>query len=221
MTGYVPPSMEFELLADLGDEERRALLSTAVRRRFKRGEVVFHEGDLGDTFHLIAKGRVAVRVGTPSGDVATLTVLGTGDGFGEQAILDVDSRRTATVVALEATETLALTKAAFDELRTQHAAVANVLVTHLANRVRVLSSLLTEALYLSAEKRVMRRVLELDELYGGAAVPLTQEDVATMAGTARPTANRVLQAAADAGLLALRRGQLEVLDREGLARRSR
>jgi CRP-like cAMP-binding protein len=213
--------MEFELLAGLADGDRRALLATAVRRRFARGEVVFHEGDLGDTFHLIAKGRIAVRVSTPDGDVATLTVLGAGAGFGEQAILDRESRRSATAVALEATETLTLTKAAFDDLRTRHADVANVLVAHLAQRVLALSDQLVEALYLSAEKRVLRRVLDLDELYGGVAVPVTQEQIASMAGTARPTANRVLQAAADEGLVALTRGRIEVVDREGLVRRSR
>ena len=42
-----------------------------------------------------------------------------------------------------------------------------------------------------------------------------------MAGTARPTANRVLKSTVDAGLLALRRGRIQVLDRDELARRSR
>ena len=46
----------------------RALLSVARRRRFDRHEVVFHEGDPGDTVHLIARGRVALRVTTPLGD---------------------------------------------------------------------------------------------------------------------------------------------------------
>jgi CRP-like cAMP-binding protein len=213
--------MDFALLAGLTEDDRRALLSTAVRRRFARDEVIFHEGDLGDTFHLVAKGRVAVRVATPAGDVATLTVLGVGDGFGEQAILDAESRRSATVAALEPTETLTLTNGAFDDLRTRHATVANALVAHLAQRVLVLSAQLVEALYDSAEKRVLRRVLDLDAVYDGAAIALTQEQVATMAGTARPTANRVLQAAADDGLLALTRGRIEVLDRDALARRAR
>ncbi|MFV0308828.1 MAG: cyclic nucleotide-binding domain-containing protein [Desertimonas sp.] len=54
------------------------LAVTAARRRFRRGEVVFHEGDPGDTVHLVDKGHVAVRVTTPVGDVATVRVVGPG-----------------------------------------------------------------------------------------------------------------------------------------------
>ncbi len=213
--------MEYALLAGLGDDEARAVLAAANRRRFKRGEVVFHEGDPGDTFHLLAKGRVAVRMTTPGGDVAMLSVLGPGDGFGEQAILDPHSRRTATVAALEPTETLALGGTAFDDLRRTHPEVERALVSYLGRLVRDLSTRLAEALYVPADKRVLRRVLDLDELYGGGIVPLTQEDLATLAGTTRPTANRALQGAVDAGCVTLGRGRLAVVDRDALAQRAR
>lgn len=75
------------LLADLDDSARRAFLARAVRRRFRRGETLFHEGDPGDTLHLLAKGRVVVRVSTPLGDVAALVVLGPGQSFGEVALV--------------------------------------------------------------------------------------------------------------------------------------
>ena len=64
------------LLDCLDDDERRQLLSETTRRRFKRGEVLFHDGDPGDTLHLIDKGHVAIRTTTPLGDVATFAVLG-------------------------------------------------------------------------------------------------------------------------------------------------
>jgi CRP-like cAMP-binding protein len=125
------------------------------------------------------------------------------------------------VAALEATETLALGGAAFDDLRRRHAEVERALVAYLGRLVRDLSTRLAEALYVPADKRVLRRLLDLDALYGGGAVPLTQEDLATLAGTTRPTANRALQGAVDAGWVALGRGRLEVLDREALVRRVR
>ena len=213
--------MEYELLAGLAEDDRRAVLSTAIRRRFKRNEVVFHEGDPGDTFHHIASGRVAIRVGTPAGDVATVAVLGPGDGFGEGAFLDPDSRRTGSAVALEATETLSITKTQFDDVRSRHATVDDLLIQHLATQVRRLTTQVTEALFVPADKRVLRRLLHLDALYAGAPIPLTQEDLATLAGTTRPTANRTLQQAVEAGLVAVARGRIEVLDRDGLGRRSR
>jgi CRP-like cAMP-binding protein len=50
-----------------------------------KNEVVFHEGDPGDSLHPTAKGHFAGRVTTPMGDVATLQVLRAGGAFGELA----------------------------------------------------------------------------------------------------------------------------------------
>jgi CRP-like cAMP-binding protein len=51
--------------------------------------------------------------------------------------------------------------------------------------------------------------------------PLTQDDIASLAGTSRPKANRVLKAAEDDGILSVRRSRIEVLDAEALERRAR
>lgn len=213
--------MEYPLLAGLNEDDRRAVFEAALRRRFKRNEVIFHEGDLGDTFHLIAKGRVVIRSTTPEGDVATLAVLGAGTGFGEQAILDPTARRTATAIAIETAETVALGRVTFEDLQDRYPQVQRFLIGHLAQRVRELSALLAEAMYLPADKRVLRRLVALAELYQHEPVPFTQVELASLAGTTRSTTNRVLQAAADDGLIELARGRIEILDSSGLARRSR
>jgi CRP/FNR family cyclic AMP-dependent transcriptional regulator len=212
--------MEFLLLASLSEADRRTVLSTARRRRFAAGEVIVHEGDPGDTFHLIAKGRVGVRVTTPGGSVALVNVHGPGGAFGEQALLDPLAVRSATITALEPTETLGLSRSAFEDLRRDHPGVDRLLIDVLAREVRRLTSRLAEALYDSAEKRVMRRLLDLAAIYDG-VVPLTQDNVASMAGTTRPTANGVLQALVVDGILSLGRGRFEVLDRPALEARAR
>jgi CRP/FNR family cyclic AMP-dependent transcriptional regulator len=210
------------LLSALTDDERRQVLAGTVRRKFAKGEVLFHEGDPGDSVHLIEKGHVAVRVSTALGDVSTHTVLGPGSSFGEQALLAPDARRTATAAALDPVETRVLHRDQFAALVDTHPKVALVLVELLAAQVRRLSDRLVEALFVPAETRVMRRVLDLVTVFGdGAPIAVTQEDIATMAGTTRPTANRVLKAAEDAGAVALTRGRIEVLDRDTLAARAR
>jgi CRP/FNR family transcriptional regulator, cyclic AMP receptor protein len=213
--------MEYPLLVGLREGDRRAVLDAAVRRRFKRGEVIFHEGDLGDAFHLIAEGRVVIRSTTRDGDVATLTVLGAGTGFGEQAILDPASRRTATALAIEPVETVVLSRSAFMDLQDRYPQVQQFLINHLAERVRDLSTRLAEAMYLPADKRVLRRLLALADLYDHEPVPFTQVELASLAGTTRSTTNRVLQAALDDGLIRLTRGRIEVLDHDAIAERAR
>jgi CRP-like cAMP-binding protein len=56
---------------------------------------------------------------------------------------------------------------------------------------------------------------------GRAVVHLTQEDLAGLAGTSRATVNRTLRSAQEAGILALRRGSIELLDLDALLRRAR
>lgn len=214
--------MDRLMLEGLDDEDRRRVLSTARRRHYRSGEVLFHEGDVGTTLHMLARGHVAVRASTPYGNVVTLSVLGPGDIFGELALVHPRHERTATVVALEPVETATLDQQAFDQLRREHPSVEHFLLTLLARRVARLSTHLVEALHVPAEQRVLRRLLALVRLYQEGplpvAVPLTQEDLASLAGTSRPTANKVLRQMEELGALQLTRGRVEVLDVEPLRR---
>lgn len=212
--------MDFDLLAGLCDCDRQAVLAVAFRRRYSRGMIIFHEGDLGDSFHIIAKGRVAIKVCTPEGDVATLNLLSSGEGFGEQALFSATNRRTASAVAVEQVETLQLGRAEFESLRLSHPSVERLLLEYLSAMVQRLSTQLVEALYLPADKRLLRRLVQLDVEYGGGEIGITQEDLASMAGTTRSTANRVLHLSAIEGLVGLSRGKIRVLDSDRLRHRA-
>jgi CRP-like cAMP-binding protein len=100
-----------------------------------------------------------------------------------------------------------------------------VLIAILAAEVRRLSQHLVEALYVSADKRVLRRLVEMTAIFGhgdsAAVVPLTQEDLAGLAGTSRATVNRVLREEEARGTLELGRGRTTVLNADELARRGR
>ena len=80
---------------------------------------------------------------------------------------------------------------------------------------------------MSAEKRIRRRLVEVSGGYASGddedarLVPLTQDDLADLAGTSRATVNRVLRSEEDRGTLKLGRGRTEVLDLEAIERRGR
>lgn len=194
-----------------------------VRRTYSKGETLFHEGESGNQFYVIERGRVAIRVSTALGDVVTLTVLGPGESFGEQALLDESATRTASAVAVEPVEVRTLHRRHFDELRRKHASVDRLLVELLAAQVRRLTAQLLEALYLPVDRRMMRRLADLAVLYGTSGeidIPLRQDDLASMAGTTRPTANRILRKLQDSGVISLRKGHVQILDVESLAARA-
>ena len=218
--------VEFALLAGAPPEEVAELLARGRRRRFGAGEVVFHAGDPADCLHLVRSGRFAVRITTEYGDVATLNVVGPGESFGELALLSPEVARSATVAALEEAETLSIHEHDFRRLRRERPQTDALLARLLAAHVRRLSAQLAEALYLPAETRVRRRLLDVAAAYGadgapGTRIPLTQEELASLAGTSRATVNRVLRFEAEKGTIELARGRTTLRDPDGLRQRAR
>ena len=217
--------MEWHLLEGVPPEDVRQLLSIARRRSFRKGEVVFHRGDPADSLHLISKGRFKVQVMTPLGEPATIAIRGPGDSFGEMAIAGEGAKRSATIEALEDAETFCVIDREFSRLRREHPGVDGLVIDFLANEVRMLNERLLEALYVPVEKRVLRRLSELTGLYGSdegeVVIPLTQEELAGLAGTTRATVNQVLRAEQERGTLSLGRGRTIVPDPAALAARAR
>jgi CRP-like cAMP-binding protein len=84
---------------------------------------------------------------------------------------------------------------------------------------------LLDALYVPVERRVWRRLLELEDVFGDGGettvISLTQEDLAQVVGTTRPTMNRLLRDGEGAGILRVARGRVEIVDHDQLARRAR
>src|SRR3954469_4300081 len=111
---------DWAILSALGDDEARGVLTSARRRRFKRGAVVFHRDDPADTLHLVSSGCLAVRGITPLRSVATLQLGGPGACFGELALLGGAQVRSAKVEAISASETYALPRTALDRLRARY-----------------------------------------------------------------------------------------------------
>lgn len=216
--------MEWRLLEGVPADQVRELLQVARRRRFSRNEVVFHRDDPGDSLHLVSKGRFAIQVMTPLGETATIAIRGPGESFGEMALIG-GARRSATVLSLEEAETFSIYQPDFERVRRQHLAVGDVLTHFLVSEIRMLNERLLEALYVPVERRVLRRLAELAELYPGVdgvpVITLTQEALAELAGAARPTVNQVLRDEEKRGTIELSRGKVRIVDLDGLRKRAR
>lgn len=209
--------MRSSLLEALRPEERALVQARLRPRRYRRGQVVFNDGDVGDCLHLVTTGRLAVEGGTPSGLTITFRVVHPGEFFGELALVHPDHRRTGRVVALEPTETATLHRDDVAQLRDSHPAVDRLLVAALAERLVRTSELVVEQL-LPPDQRLWRRLAVLADAYGDEPIRMSQDDLARAAGTVRQTVNRALREAAAAGIVEVSRGAVRVVDRAGLAR---
>jgi CRP/FNR family cyclic AMP-dependent transcriptional regulator len=220
-----PADTKWPLLSGLGEADRDELLSNARPQQFSRGEFVVREGEYGESLHLIRRGRLSARVSTSKGQSLTLSVLSPGDAFGELAVTGQVHRRSTSVVALEPSETLRVSGQAFHALCQRNPTLERVVICLLAERVEKLSDRLLEVSYLSVDRRVYRRLLELMEIYRDGtemgSIPLTQDDIAGLASTTRPSVNNVLQCLQRQGVIDLGRARITILDRTELARRAR
>ena len=216
------------LLAALTEEARASLLERCRRRQYGRGAYLVYEGDPGDSLHLIVRGRVAVLIGGAAGNPFTVALMGAGDFFGEQALLNQAAVRGATIQAIEPTETLVLGRGEFEELRQQHPEVDRLLIGVLVAMVDRLTRQVAELTDVPGTVRIYRRIVALAELYaderrGASAtieIPLTQEQLAGLAGVHLRLTSRVLGEARAAGLLDTSKRRLVVRDLEGLRQRA-
>src|SRR5207245_7556441 len=86
-----------------------------VTQRWDEGEVICREGEHGDTFYVIARGRASISHRAPDGSARQIAVLEDGDFFGEIALLE-GGVRTATVHARTTCTCLTLEREQFDRL---------------------------------------------------------------------------------------------------------
>lgn len=207
------------LLGSLPPVEAERLLGDARRRRFERGDIVFHEGDPGDTLHIVTAGRFGIQTGTAEGNRVMLQIVVEGDVFGELSIFAADPHRTASVVTLETGETRSVGAEAVRDLCVRVPGAASYLLHLLAERSIQHTTRLLEIVFVPAEIRVVRRIVELASAFPD-GITLTQAQVGELACTSRATVNKVLRAEQERGALDIERGAVVINDVDQLRERA-
>jgi HD-GYP domain-containing protein (c-di-GMP phosphodiesterase class II) len=107
-----------EMLEALPSTALRDLAARATRRRFRAGQVVFNEGDAGNSLHVVRRGHLKV-VRPTHDDRLVLDRIEPGQAFGELAVLN-SAPRLASVIALEDCETIEVSKQEFERVLQEH-----------------------------------------------------------------------------------------------------
>jgi CRP/FNR family transcriptional regulator, cyclic AMP receptor protein len=213
------------LFAGLDRATLERLAAGLRTRRFRRGEVLFHQGDPGDALFIVSSGAVKIMLPSEEGDEAILTTLRPGSFFGELALLD-GAPRSATAVALEPTETLVLPRDRFRLLIDTEPASRDALLAALAGELRRLTDHVEELHFLDMTGRMAARLLRLANEAGVAGPggtirlegPYTQGDLAAMIGATRQSVNKLLGQFVDDGLIRLDKEAIVIVDLPGLER---
>ncbi len=131
---------DIPIFQELAPQLRRQLALIAGRRTFSAGETIIRMGESGATMYIIRSGRVEVVLERPTEPIV-LASLGPGDFFGELSIFDGEVR-SATVTAVEETETLTLWKYDVMEMVRRSPELAWSLLRSLSARLRAANALL-------------------------------------------------------------------------------
>lgn len=211
------------LFTDAPDAALAPVARSLRRRRFRRAEVVFHQGDPGDAFHIVTEGSIKIVLASDEGDEAILAILRPTQAFGELAAID-GAPRSASAIALEPSETWSLPRASLRELMDADPGLRDALLVSLTTALRRITGHVEELHFLDVAGRLATRLgrLAREQDPEAEAVtldwPYTQSDLAAMVGGTRQTINRLLNQLVDDGLIRVERDTLVIPDVDALLR---
>lgn len=189
------------LFSDLKKGDLDILAAHGVTRSFPRNTVVITEGDTSDSLYLIIEGRVKVFLMDDQGREVILRTQGSGEYFGELALVD-ERPRSASVMTLEPAKFSIISRAAFDECLSRHPKIAMVLVRHLSRLVRALTENVRSLALLDVYGRIARLLLELAVKREDKLVieeRLTHQEIASRVGASREMVSRIMKDLVDGG----------------------
>ncbi len=205
----------FPMFEDLGSEDLETLAGMLVFREFPKGSFIITQNDRGSVMYLLVSGRVKVSLASPEGKELALNYLEAPSHFGEMTLVDAEPR-SADVIAVTDAEVLALDARDLSSAIQLQPRLALTLIGTLSRRVRQLITRLEDMAFHDATHRVMRVLLNVATAsYESRGIPvvegLTHYEVATLAGTSRETASRVISQLGKEGVLATK-GRKIVVD---------
>jgi CRP-like cAMP-binding protein len=182
--------------AEMQPHELETLAGAMGYREYPKGSFVVTKNDTATTMFVLVAGRVKVSVASPEGKELALSYLEAPSYFGEMGVVD-GSPRSADVIATTDIEVLTVEGKDLATVFRVQPQLAISLVTTLSRRLRELIARLEGMAFHDATHRVMRVMLNVATAsYEARGVPviegLTHYEIATLAGTSRETASRVI-----------------------------
>jgi CRP/FNR family transcriptional regulator, cyclic AMP receptor protein len=207
-----------EVFTGLEARELIAVAQVAVPRRWERGQVIFREGDTGDTCYLLRSGAVVLTREHQDGRMVALAELRAGSLFGELAMFRGETR-SATAEAVEPATAVALLAGDVQRLIRRNPDIALKLLAALAERVSRTNERLLQQSFQTVAGRVASALLAqtISRQAEGAPeadvlIRATQAEIANLAGTSRESASRFLATLERADVVTLGRGKVTVHD---------
>ncbi|BCS55109.1 Crp/Fnr family transcriptional regulator [Geobacter sp. SVR] len=210
------------LFSGLADGDLAELATITVRRKFKKGEALFSEGDVATGFYLLVVGSIKLCRIAPDGREKVLHFVRAGETFAEAAFFG-DGKYPAEARALEAGEVLYLPKQGFMELMARNPNFSLNLVISLSLMLRQFARQIEELSFADVTSRLasflVRRADEKSTSYGGITyidLGIKKGELASRLGTASETVSRTLRKLKDEGIIEVQGNRVVIHQMEKL-----
>ena len=210
-----------DLFAALPLEVLDLLRVHAHERALSRNEVLFEQGDASSALYVIQEGRIAIATRSGDGRESVFAVLEDGALFGELPLFD-DEPRSADARALTDSTVIELGYEPVRAVLRERPELLWVIVRLLVQRLRSTDEALADAIFLDVPARTAKRLLELAGDSERFALPVTQEELASMVGASRERVNKAISLFVRLGWLEIAgRNNYRILDRAAMEDRAR
>lgn len=206
------PLSRVDIFKGLDRATQDALTGRLSRLTLPRNALVFAEGDRADALYVIVSGEVKVFVSGSEGREITLITLGTGQYFGELALVD-GQHRSASVRALEACEFAVMARDDLLDFLDQHPERYKVLFVQFAKRIRHLTNLTRSLALLDVYGRVVNTLNDMARQYDGSRVVgkrVTHQEIANRVGASREMVSRIMKDLTAGGYIGKESGKLVI-----------
>lgn len=160
-------------------------------RTYQKNKLLYHQGDAANCFYYIVSGRIKSFISSVDGNEHLLTIYKRGDILGEASFFDSGPRVSSAQLMTDAT-VAAIDRPALEQCLQEYPALAFFFFQYLAATVRMLSTHLDASSFLTADKRIVRLLLNMDTGDNNHTISCTHEELGYMLGLSRVTVSRVL-----------------------------
>jgi len=210
---------------EIAPEVLARIVPYIAEKTYKKGAIIFFEGDEGDEIYFIRSG--AVNIYSFDGvKKVILAFLREGEYFGEMALIKPGLLRSATAETTQATKVYTLRRGDFERLIENNPRLAFHLLDYTMERLRRANQQIYDLTFLTVRTRIIKRLLRLAQEYGtptsqGTVIglKLTHQQLAEMVGAVRETVSKVLSELQEEGLIKIQAKMIIVPDEEALTRK--
>lgn len=209
------------LFGGLPEEQLEAVARIAVEKRFEKGASVFHEGEPGNGFYMVAEGKVKIFKMSWAGKEQILHIFGPGEPFGEVPVFH-GSPFPANAETLVKSLLLFFPRVKFIALVEENPSLALHMLAILSLRLRRFVDQIENLSLKEVPARLAGYLLYLLEEQGGedsVELEISKGQLASLLGTIPETLSRIFARMSDEGLIAVDGKKICILDRAALSDR--